>query len=505
MSGWPGCSSWWTALALGAEDTDAPYSVSWNTTTANNGTHTLTARARDAAGNITTSASVSVTVANAARAHGERHRSRHRRDRVGHGGRHRHRLRQRRGGRGAVPVDGAPLGAEDPTAPYSVSWDTTAALNGTHTLTAVARDAAGNTTTSAPVSVTVDNPVPELAIIKTMITVNGYPSDVAVSGDYVYVSNFDAGAVWAIDPTTNTVVGDPIPVGIYPMSVVPSEQGDRVYIPDYGTYGYGSGVAVLDTDPTSPTYHDVTFIPVTVEDPPYYCDGNCYYGVKGVAVSSDGSRVYAFADDGYVSVIDTATKTVISRHLIGGYSEMAVSEDGTRLYAWPYVEFYGSASTQVDVYDTATMTKVGAVAVKPEYTSHDVAVAINPDGTRAYAVVRDPSTGYGFKLSVIDIDPTSSTYNTEIAVVNVPSSYGVIAIDVALNSDGSRAYVLNNDGQVAVIDTATNQLIGTFTVNDPGTYAFGQIAVGSDGTIYVTEGGRRSTVYAVTVGNPTML
>ena len=286
------------------------------------------------------------------------------------------------------------------------------------------------------VNVTVANPVPELAIIKTMITVNGYPTDVAVSGDYVYVSNFDAGAVSAIDPTTNTVVGDPIPVGIYPMSVVPSEQGDRVYIPDYGTYGYGSGVAVLDTDPTSPTYHDVTFIPVTVEDPPYYCDGNCYYGVKGVAVSSDGSRVYAFADDGYVSVIDTATKTVISRHLIGGYSEMAVSEDGTRLYAWPYVEFYGSASTQVDVYDTATMTKVGAVAVKPEYTSHDVAVAINPDGTRAYAVVRDPSTGYGFKLSVIDIDPTSSTYNTEIAVVNVPSSYGVIAIDVALNSDG---------------------------------------------------------------------
>ena len=30
--------------------------------------------------------------------------------------------------------------------------------NGTHTLTAVARDAAGNTTTSSPVSVTVNNP-----------------------------------------------------------------------------------------------------------------------------------------------------------------------------------------------------------------------------------------------------------------------------------------------------------------------------------------------------------
>jgi hypothetical protein len=51
--------------ALGAEDTAAPYSVSWNTTTATNGSHTLTALARDAAGNTTTSAAVPVTVANA--------------------------------------------------------------------------------------------------------------------------------------------------------------------------------------------------------------------------------------------------------------------------------------------------------------------------------------------------------------------------------------------------------------------------------------------------------
>jgi hypothetical protein len=48
---------------LGAEDTVSPYSVSWNTTTATAGAHTLTARARDASGNQTTSAAVPVTVA----------------------------------------------------------------------------------------------------------------------------------------------------------------------------------------------------------------------------------------------------------------------------------------------------------------------------------------------------------------------------------------------------------------------------------------------------------
>ena len=54
-------------------------------------------------------------------------------------------------------VDGANIGAEDQTSPYSVVWNTTGAANGPHTLTAVARDASGNVTASAPVSVTVAN------------------------------------------------------------------------------------------------------------------------------------------------------------------------------------------------------------------------------------------------------------------------------------------------------------------------------------------------------------
>ena len=53
--------------------------------------------------------------------------------------------------------DGQNLGAEDTTAPYSVPWDTRNELNGTHVLTAVARDSAGNTSTSSPVTVTVSN------------------------------------------------------------------------------------------------------------------------------------------------------------------------------------------------------------------------------------------------------------------------------------------------------------------------------------------------------------
>ena len=57
-------------------------------------------------------------------------------------------------------LDGATLGAEDTSAPYAVAWDTTTATVGSHILTAVARDAAGNVTTSSPVTVTVTGSLP---------------------------------------------------------------------------------------------------------------------------------------------------------------------------------------------------------------------------------------------------------------------------------------------------------------------------------------------------------
>ena len=61
-------------------------------------------------------------------------------------------------------VDGANVGAADTSSPYSLSLNTTTLSNGTHTLSAVARDAAGNTRTSTNVSVTVDNALPTVSL-----------------------------------------------------------------------------------------------------------------------------------------------------------------------------------------------------------------------------------------------------------------------------------------------------------------------------------------------------
>src|SRR2546425_1622860 len=64
-------------------------------------------------------------------------------------------------------MDGVNLGAEVTLAPYSVSWNTTLATSGTHSMTAVARDAAGNTATSAAVSMTVDNTPPLISTVSS--------------------------------------------------------------------------------------------------------------------------------------------------------------------------------------------------------------------------------------------------------------------------------------------------------------------------------------------------
>jgi hypothetical protein len=55
-------------ILLGAEDTSSPYSITWDTTTASNGNHALTAVARDAAGHQTTSDAIAVMLSNMGRA-----------------------------------------------------------------------------------------------------------------------------------------------------------------------------------------------------------------------------------------------------------------------------------------------------------------------------------------------------------------------------------------------------------------------------------------------------
>jgi len=97
-------------------------------------------------------------------------------------------------------LDGANLGSEDLTAPYSTTWNTTTAANGSHTLSAVARDAAGNQATASVVTINVSNTTTPSSTGSGISTL--YPGDVGIENDpnVIFVEQFEEGSIANIVP-----------------------------------------------------------------------------------------------------------------------------------------------------------------------------------------------------------------------------------------------------------------------------------------------------------------
>lgn len=231
-----------------ATDAAAPYFVAWDTVPVAAGPHVLTARATDSAGNATTSAPVAITVTKdttppavaitspadgATVAYGVAIQASASDD---------HELASV-----AFFVDGTAIGS-DPVAPYAATWDTgTDANNGPHTLTARAVDRYGNATTSAPITVTVDNPdtTPPIVVVTA-------PSDgVTLSGEFT------------IEATASDNRG---------LSHVDFLIDDQLYANDFAapysftwfTTGFASGPHTLTARAYDTSNNPTTSFPVTV-------------------------------------------------------------------------------------------------------------------------------------------------------------------------------------------------------------------------------------------------
>jgi hypothetical protein len=147
------------AQGLNVEDTTPYYATTWNTLSlANNTQYTITATARDAAGNTGTD-SVTVTVQNVvAQPPNVRITSPAANSTVAGvvtltaGGENLNRVKHVQ-----FKVDGANIGGVDDTAPYSVQWGSIDVPNGLHTLTVVTTDTLNVERTSAGVAVNVQN------------------------------------------------------------------------------------------------------------------------------------------------------------------------------------------------------------------------------------------------------------------------------------------------------------------------------------------------------------
>ncbi len=197
-------------------DASSPYTQGVALTSTNNGTHAFTARAYDAAGNVATSAAVSVAVnipastdttpptvslassATTVTAAGTLTLTATASDNVG-----------------VTRVefyDGTTLLASDTTSPYTQGVSVGSANNGTHAFTAKAYDAAGNTRTSAAVSVVVNIPNPtdtvpptvSLQSSATSVTAAGNVTLTATASDNVGVTRvefYDGTSILASDTT----------------------------------------------------------------------------------------------------------------------------------------------------------------------------------------------------------------------------------------------------------------------------------------------------------------
>ena len=207
---------------VGSAVTAAPYTYSWDTTRSSNGIHTLKAVAKDTAGNSTTSAGDAVTVSNAVAPPAVSITA------PGNGATVSGTVAVTANATSSLGVasvqfqlDGANVGSAVAAAPYTYSWDTTRSSNGIHTLKAVAKDTAGNSTTSAGDTVTVSNAVapPVVSIISPVsgatvsgiITVSGTASSslavslVQVSVDGGSFSNASGTNSWSFSLDTDSL------------------------------------------------------------------------------------------------------------------------------------------------------------------------------------------------------------------------------------------------------------------------------------------------------------
>jgi YVTN family beta-propeller protein len=256
-----------------------------------------------------------------------------------------------------------------------------------------------------------------------------------------------------------------------------AEAAPFAYVSNYGLHGEGSTVSVIDTATNT------VVATVTVGSGPI-----------GVAVTPDGKQVYVTnqgsGHSNTVSVIDAATNTVVATVTVGNApNAVAVTPDGAHAYV---TDDSGSAPGHVSVIDTATNTVSAGVTVG----TAPFDVAVTPDGAHAYVTNEGSGT-----VSVIDT--ATNTVGSTVTVGGLP-------FHVAISPNGKHVYVTQGyttltAGTVAVIDTATNTVTATVTVG-PEPNALSALAVAPDGKhVYLTNDGSVSMIDTATnsvVGTP---
>ena len=164
---------------------------------------------------------------------------------------------------------------------------------------------------------------------------------------------------------------------------------------------------------------------------------------RGIVFSPDAKYAYAtaFAQDQVIK-IDTTTNSAVGLPItVGGKPVgIAITPDGQFLYVT------SNSSADISVISTETDTVVDTITVNASDTHQ---VLFTPSGKFAYATSNADNT-----LHVINTETRE-----EIIGPDYPIALGGRPVSLTISPDGQFVYaVLNNNGKVAVIDTADNQV-----------------------------------------------
>jgi gliding motility-associated-like protein len=283
------------------------------------------------------------------------------------------------------------------------------------------------------------------------IPIRPFPQAIAVTktGDLLYTTNPDDGRNVKILTANNTVT--PYVTRGYGIALNPS--GSTCYY----TGGNGTNLLYIINTTTNITSS------ITIGADPL-----------GVAVNSDGSRVYiSNSGSNTVSVINTSDNSMSTISGLQGFFPYGIAVAKTSAEELVYVA--NSNSNTVAVIKASTNTVLTSVAVG----SQPVGVAASPDGNYVYVTNKTSNT-----LSVI-----STATNTVIQTIPV----GTRPVGVSVTPDGKKVYVANSGSDnVSVINTTTNAVTLNISVYN------GPESLGN----FIAQGNCQAATFTITV-NPT--
>lgn len=414
-------------------------------------------------------------------------------------------------------LNGQNLGVADTAAPYSVNWNTTQVANGTYTLTAVARDAAGNQTTAAAVTVTVSNQASGPAV---------------PSGSFVLLVDFGATSSTTSFGVTGwtTLLRDR-----YTDHTNSGPGGTAIVVGDNGAYNFqgvsGPGRSFASGDRVLVTWYNssgtaMTFTPkVSFDDPnrqvvvPDMPEQGTWYNMTAVTVPAQGTAVSEYtissATAGTYALVNVSSNVTNSGTIICDKIELAAAGSGsTPPSAPPSTNDTAAPSVPTGLAATALSTtsistswnaatdNVGVVGYKVYRNGAQVTTTISTTYTHAGL-----SAGTSYSFTVAAYDAAGNTSVQSGAVIQStqtapppssgdgstspppPSTSGPISIPVTLHEllpVGVSGVARNNEPAtfgIPLKDTDGIRSVGSLGLNGATAYQFHALSTHPSGNL----------------------